>query len=175
MYTFVIIMHFRVYHTYCNTLIMTSPCQRQLANLLRYIPSQALNFAFKDSFKKVLVPKRGSISQKDSDIKYDFDYATFVLGNLLSGGLAGASSLALLYPLELARTRSNVCFLYVISYINNIKMIKKMRFSYVNVRAIQQYNTPCCTSSCLLCIMCVMLHFYSFVTLLLDWLLILDR
>ena len=157
MYTIVIIMHFRVYHTYCNTLIMTSSCQRQLANLLRYIPSQALNFAFKDSFKKVLVPKRGSISQKDSDKKYDFDYATFVLGNLLSGGLAGASSLALLYPLELARTRCEryrkqyihvvhdhpdlhyVCYVTFLFICNSII---RLAADIGSVTAIAEYNIP---------------------------------
>ncbi|KAJ0983027.1 hypothetical protein J5N97_011282 [Dioscorea zingiberensis] len=64
------------------------------ANVLRYFPTQALNFAFKDYFKRMF------------DFKKDRDgYWKWFAGNLASGGLAGASSLLFVYPLDYARTR----------------------------------------------------------------------
>jgi len=65
-----------------------------LANVIRYFPTQALNFAFKDTFKKYLCP----YNPKTDPFK-------FFLGNLASGGAAGASSLCFVYPLDFARTR----------------------------------------------------------------------
>jgi len=65
-----------------------------LANVLRYFPTQALNFAFKDYFKRMFsftVAKDG--------------YWTWFAGNLASGGLAGATSLFFVYSLDYARTR----------------------------------------------------------------------
>merc|ERR1711988_901334 len=65
-----------------------------MANVLRYFPTQALNFAFKDYFKSLFsftVAKDG--------------YWTWFAGNLASGGLAGAASLAFVYSLDYARTR----------------------------------------------------------------------
>lgn len=64
------------------------------ANLVRYFPQQAINFACKDQYKRVFL--RGVA--KD-------DHARFFLGNLASGGAAGATCLSMLYPLDLARTR----------------------------------------------------------------------
>lgn len=64
------------------------------ANVLRYFPTQALNFAFKDYFKRVLGFK------KDKD-----GYWWWFAGNLMSGGAAGATSLAFVYSLDYARTR----------------------------------------------------------------------
>jgi len=65
-----------------------------MANVIRYFPTQALNFAFKDTYKQWLCP-------------YDpkKDPGKFFMGNLASGGAAGASSLAFVYPLDFARTR----------------------------------------------------------------------
>jgi len=63
------------------------------ANVIRYFPTQALNFAFKDHFKRMFGRK-----QKDG-------YWPFFFGNIASGGLAGASSLAFVYSLDYARTR----------------------------------------------------------------------
>jgi solute carrier family 25 (adenine nucleotide translocator) protein 4/5/6/31 len=63
-------------------------------NVLRYFPTQAFNFAFKDSIKK-LFPKA---SPKE-------EFAKFFMINLASGGLAGAGSLCIVYPLDYARTR----------------------------------------------------------------------
>ena len=63
-------------------------------NILRYFPTQAFNFAFKDTFK-TMFPK--------VDPKKEF--GKFFLINMASGGLAGAGSLCLVYPLDYARTR----------------------------------------------------------------------
>ncbi|RLN89077.1 hypothetical protein BBJ28_00004892, partial [Nothophytophthora sp. Chile5] len=65
-----------------------------LANVIRYFPTQALNFAFKDKFKKIFM---------DGVTKDQF--WRFFLGNLASGGAAGATSLLFVYPLDFARTR----------------------------------------------------------------------
>jgi len=65
-----------------------------LANVLRYFPTQALNFAFKDQFKRMF----GFNKDKDG-------YWKWFAGNLASGGLAGAASLTLVYSLDYARTR----------------------------------------------------------------------
>jgi solute carrier family 25 (adenine nucleotide translocator) protein 4/5/6/31 len=64
------------------------------ANVLRYFPTQALNFAFKDYFKKMF----GYTKEKDG-------YWKWFAGNLGSGGAAGAASLAFVYSLDYARTR----------------------------------------------------------------------
>jgi len=65
-----------------------------LANVIRYFPTQALNFAFKDYFKNLFGYK------KDKD-----GYAKWFVGNLASGGAAGACSLFFVYSLDYARTR----------------------------------------------------------------------
>jgi len=65
-----------------------------LANVLRYFPTQALNFAFKDQIKALIgKPSKGAgMAEK--------------LGkNVLSGGLAGSLSLTVVYSLDFARTR----------------------------------------------------------------------
>ncbi|GMH07237.1 hypothetical protein Nepgr_009077 [Nepenthes gracilis] len=64
------------------------------ANVIRYFPTQALNFAFKDYFKRLFNFK------KDKD-----GYWKWFAGNLASGGGAGASSLFFVYSLDYARTR----------------------------------------------------------------------
>lgn len=65
-----------------------------LANVIRYFPTQALNFAFKDYYKKIFNP-------------YDpkKQPGMFFVGNCASGGAAGATSLCVVYPLDFARTR----------------------------------------------------------------------
>merc|ERR1719191_2629858 len=65
-----------------------------LTNVIRYFPTQAFNFAFKDSIKK-LFPK----------VDKNSEFAKFFLINIASGGLAGAGSLCIVYPLDYARTR----------------------------------------------------------------------
>jgi len=65
-----------------------------LANVIRYFPTQALNFACKDTYKKWLCP----FNPKTEPYK-------FFAGNMASGGAAGATSLCFVYPLDFARTR----------------------------------------------------------------------
>jgi solute carrier family 25 (adenine nucleotide translocator) protein 4/5/6/31 len=65
-----------------------------LANVIRYFPTQALNFAFKDTYKKIFNP----YNPKKEPFK-------FFMGNMASGGAAGATSLMFVYPLDFARTR----------------------------------------------------------------------
>jgi len=65
-----------------------------LTNVIRYFPTQAFNFAFKDSIKS-LFPK--------TNPKTEFFW--FFMTNMASGGLAGAGSLCIVYPLDYARTR----------------------------------------------------------------------
>jgi len=62
-------------------------------NCIRYFPTQAFNLAFKDSIKKAFPKYPPS------------DFAKFFAVNLVSGGLAAAGSLCIVYPLDYARTR----------------------------------------------------------------------
>jgi len=66
-----------------------------LANVIRYFPTQALNFAFKDKYKQIFL---GGVNKNEQFMRY-------FLGNLASGGAAGATSLCFVYPLDFARTR----------------------------------------------------------------------
>lgn len=63
------------------------------ANVIRYFPTQALNFAFKDYFKSLF------------GFKKEAGYWKWFAGNVASGGAAGASSLLFVYSLDYARTR----------------------------------------------------------------------
>jgi solute carrier family 25 (adenine nucleotide translocator) protein 4/5/6/31 len=65
-----------------------------LANVVRYFPTQALNFACKDFYKKTLNPYNPKTQP-----------GMFFIGNCASGGAAGATSLCFVYPLDFARTR----------------------------------------------------------------------
>merc|ERR1712023_215458 len=64
-----------------------------LANCIRYFPTQALNFAFKDKIKIMF-------KQNKSD-----PYLVNFSKNIASGGLAGAMSLCFVYSLDFARTK----------------------------------------------------------------------
>jgi solute carrier family 25 (adenine nucleotide translocator) protein 4/5/6/31 len=66
-----------------------------MANVIRYFPTQALNFAFKDKYKTVFL---GGVDKHTQFWRY-------FMGNLASGGAAGATSLCFVYPLDFARTR----------------------------------------------------------------------
>lgn len=66
-----------------------------LANVIRYFPTQALNFAFKDTYKNLFMK---GVDKKVQPVK-------FFMANLASGGAAGATSLCFVYPLDFARTR----------------------------------------------------------------------
>ncbi|KAI5284074.1 hypothetical protein KEM54_001604 [Ascosphaera aggregata] len=72
----------------------TSLWRGNTANVIRYFPTQALNFAFRDTFKSMFAYKR----ERDG-------YAKWMMGNLASGGAAGATSLLFVYSLDYARTR----------------------------------------------------------------------
>ena len=66
-----------------------------LANVIRYFPTQALNFAFKDTYKKFFL----------SGVNKNTQFWRYFFGNLASGGAAGATGLCFVYPLDFARTR----------------------------------------------------------------------
>ncbi|KAJ1383322.1 Mitochondrial carrier protein [Sesbania bispinosa] len=63
-------------------------------NVIRYFPTQALNFAFKDYFKSLFNFKK----ERDG-------YWKWLAGNVASGAAAGASSSVFVYSLDYARTR----------------------------------------------------------------------
>jgi len=65
-----------------------------LTNIIRYFPTQAFNFAFKDKIK-VMFPA----------VDKNTEFGKFFLINMASGGIAGAGSLMIVYPLDYARTR----------------------------------------------------------------------
>jgi len=64
-----------------------------LANCIRYFPTQALNFAFKDQIKAIFKSAPNE------------SYAKKFSKNIASGGAAGAMSLCFVYSLDYARTR----------------------------------------------------------------------
>ncbi|KAK1311677.1 ADP,ATP carrier protein ER-ANT1 [Acorus calamus] len=64
------------------------------ANVIRYFPTQAFNFAFKGYFQRLF----GRSKDKDGYIKW-------FVGNVASGSAAGAISSLFLYHLDFARTR----------------------------------------------------------------------
>ncbi len=74
----------------------SSPCTHPpvLPSSLAHPHLQAFNFAFKDTIKGMF-PKYNSKT----------DFWPFFAVNLASGGLAGAGSLLIVYPLDFARTR----------------------------------------------------------------------
>jgi len=65
-----------------------------LANVVRYFPTQALNFAFKDAIKSLFLT---GVTPKDK--------LKFAASNIAAGSAAGAASLCFVYPLDFARTR----------------------------------------------------------------------
>ena len=66
-----------------------------LANVIRYFPTQAFNFAFKESFSKFF---KGGLDKKKQKFKY-------AIGSILAGGVGSSCSLTIVYPLDYARTR----------------------------------------------------------------------
>ena len=63
-------------------------------NVIRYFPTQAFNFAFKDIIKTIFPAYNKNT-----------EFGKFFMVNMASGGLAGAGSLCIVYPLDYARTR----------------------------------------------------------------------
>ncbi|KAL4694392.1 hypothetical protein H8959_013657 [Pygathrix nigripes] len=66
-----------------------------LASVIRYFPTQAFNFAFKDKYKQIFL----------GDVDKRTQFWHYFAGNLASGGAAGATSLCFVYPLDFALTR----------------------------------------------------------------------
>jgi len=64
-----------------------------LANCIRYFPTQALNFAFKDKIKAMFKMRKTD--------PYMINFGK----NVMSGGAAGAMSLMFVYSLDYCRTR----------------------------------------------------------------------
>lgn len=64
-----------------------------LPNCIRYFPTQALNFAFKDQIKAMFAFQKTD------------PYAVKFTKNVVSGGVAGAMSLVFVYSLDYCRTR----------------------------------------------------------------------
>ncbi|OMJ79225.1 hypothetical protein SteCoe_20777 [Stentor coeruleus] len=62
------------------------------SNVLRYFPSQAINFAVKEQIKPLFAYKGSSFLRK-------------AFNNFMAGGIAGAISLVVVYPLDFIRTR----------------------------------------------------------------------
>ncbi|XP_031194569.1 ADP/ATP translocase 2-like isoform X2 [Mastomys coucha] len=65
-----------------------------LATVIRYFPTHALNFAFKDKYKQIFLDGVDKRTQ----------FWGYLAGNLASGGATGATSLCFMYPLDFART-----------------------------------------------------------------------
>jgi len=65
-----------------------------LTNCIRYFPTQAFNLAFKDTFKRMF-PKYNPKTE----------FMQFFGANLVSGGMAAAGSMCIVYPLDYSRTR----------------------------------------------------------------------
>ncbi|KAL1456557.1 hypothetical protein WDU94_001278, partial [Cyamophila willieti] len=68
------------------------------ANIMRYFPAQALNFALKDKFKGLFF----------KGVDKDKEFGKYFLSNMASGGAAGLTSISFVYPLDFARTRLGV-------------------------------------------------------------------
>jgi solute carrier family 25 (adenine nucleotide translocator) protein 4/5/6/31 len=64
-----------------------------LANVMRYFPTQALNFAIKPMVSRMF------------NVKKEDGYLMFVGANIASGGVAGVGSLFFVYSLDFVRTR----------------------------------------------------------------------
>jgi len=67
-------------------------------NVLRYFPTQALNFAINDSVNRLFFPNG----------KRNYSYNDQLWRGLVAGGAAGGTSLAFVYSLDLVRTRLSV-------------------------------------------------------------------
>jgi solute carrier family 25 (adenine nucleotide translocator) protein 4/5/6/31 len=65
-----------------------------LVNCMRYFPNASIGFMCKERYQKIFVPDK----EKSS-------FGAWFAGYLLAGGLAGATALTVVYPLEFAYTR----------------------------------------------------------------------
>ena len=72
------------------------------ANVIRYFPNQAFNFALKDKFRRFLgvsTAPGGDGGQKNMHLVVVF------WNNMIAGSAAGATTSLMTYPLDMARTR----------------------------------------------------------------------
>lgn len=67
-------------------------------NVVRYFPTQALGFSFKEYFNTFFKTDKGTQREK----------LHFLVTKILSGGLAGAATTVFVHPLDFARTRLGV-------------------------------------------------------------------
>uniref|UniRef100_A0A1I7ZAU0 ADP/ATP translocase n=1 Tax=Steinernema glaseri TaxID=37863 RepID=A0A1I7ZAU0_9BILA len=65
------------------------------AVIAKCLPSHALNIAFRDYYRNFFL----------KDVKPSQNLRRFIAGNIAAGGVGAATTLVLLYPLDLARTR----------------------------------------------------------------------
>ena len=94
-----------------------------LANVLRYFPTQALNFAFKDTIKALFkTPKDASDLRK---------FGT----NIASGGFAGTMSLTVVYSLDYARTR----YSHLLQRID----VSYPFPSFLKINVLRRFEKPC--------------------------------
>lgn len=63
-------------------------------DIIRYLPAQALNFAFRDTYTSIFAYER----ERDG-------YWWWMVGRLASGAALGAATVLFVYPLDYARTR----------------------------------------------------------------------
>lgn len=68
-----------------------------MANVIRYFPNQAFNFAMKDKFRRFF-----GISKEEQQRK---DWTVVFWKNILAGSAAGSTTALLTYPLDMVRTR----------------------------------------------------------------------
>jgi solute carrier family 25 (mitochondrial adenine nucleotide translocator), member 4/5/6/31 len=66
-------------------------------NVIRYFPTQALNFSFKDFYGRLL-----NIEEKKAN------KTNFLFYNIACGGMAGCTTTLFVHPLDFARTRMAV-------------------------------------------------------------------
>ncbi|KJH47272.1 ADP/ATP translocase 1 [Dictyocaulus viviparus] len=67
-------------------------------NVMRYFPTQALNFAFNDLYKSFML----------KDVSYSQNFWKYTFSSLAAGGCAGSTTLCFVYPLDFIRTRLSV-------------------------------------------------------------------
>ena len=95
-----------------------------MVNVVRAFPTQGFNFAFNEYFYNIIFQRRRQAElMKIRSNKYKH-----FIESCISGGLAGAATLTLVYPLELIRTRLALDFTYKDGY--NISTKRKFTGFY---------------------------------------------
>lgn len=72
------------------------------ANVIRYFPNQAFNFALKDKFRRFLGV---SSSSSGGEATKGMEKVVVFCNNMIAGSAAGATTSLVTYPLDMARTR----------------------------------------------------------------------